>query len=94
MRERETLREHKYVAAQMDRYDPQAEDALFAFHDERVVARVGEMTGLPGLHRVLNLLYYVSPCRGSTAVCGRRSASCARRASSKPTHLYEKPGEH
>ena len=49
MRERKTLREHKYVAAQMDHYDPQAEEALFAFHDERVVARVGEMTGLPGL---------------------------------------------
>jgi len=49
MRERKTLREHKYVAAQMDRYHPQAEEALFAFHDERVVARVGEVTQLAKL---------------------------------------------
>ena len=49
MRERKTLREHKYVAAQMDRYAPQAEEALFAFHDERVVARVGEITQLAKL---------------------------------------------
>jgi Rps23 Pro-64 3,4-dihydroxylase Tpa1-like proline 4-hydroxylase len=49
MRERKTLREHKYVAAQMDRYHPQAEEALFAFHDERVVARVGQITQLAKL---------------------------------------------
>lgn len=49
MRERKTLREHKYVAAQMDRYHPQAEEALFAFHDPRVVTRVAEITGLSGL---------------------------------------------
>ena len=49
MRERKTLREHKYVAAQMDRYDPQAEEALFAFHDPRVVERVAAMTQLPEL---------------------------------------------
>lgn len=50
MRERKTLREHKYVAAQMDRYDPQAEAALFAFHDERVIAKVAQITEMAGLH--------------------------------------------
>lgn len=49
MRERKTLREHKYVASQMDRYDPQAEEALFAFHDPRVVERIAAMTRLPQL---------------------------------------------
>lgn len=49
MRERKTLREHKFVAAQMDRYDPQAEEALFAFHDPRVVERVGSITQLQAL---------------------------------------------
>ena len=50
MRERKTLREHKYIAAQMDRYDSQAEEALFAFHDSRVVERIAAMTRLPELH--------------------------------------------
>ena len=46
MRERKNLREHKFVAAQMDRYDPQAEEALFAFQDSRVVDRLAEITGV------------------------------------------------
>lgn len=50
MRERKTLREHKYVAAQMDRQDPQAEEALFAFHDDRVVDVIARITGLRSLH--------------------------------------------
>lgn len=49
MRERKSLREHKYVAAQMNLYDPQAEEALFAFHDTRVVERVARITGLAEL---------------------------------------------
>jgi Rps23 Pro-64 3,4-dihydroxylase Tpa1-like proline 4-hydroxylase len=50
MRERKTLREHKYVAAQMDRYSKQAEEALFAYHDARVVEAVARITQLPDLH--------------------------------------------
>lgn len=50
MRERKNLREHKYVAAQMNRYDPQAEEALFAFHDDRVVELIAKITGLGVLH--------------------------------------------
>lgn len=49
MRERKTIREHKYVAAQMDLFDPQAEEALFAFHDTRVVELISKITNLPNL---------------------------------------------
>ena len=49
MRERKTLREHKYVAVQMNRYQPQGEEALFAFHDDRIVDIVGRITGLRSL---------------------------------------------
>jgi len=44
-----SIKEHKLVAAQMDRYDPLLEEAVYAFQDPRVVARVGEITGLKAL---------------------------------------------
>ena len=50
MRERKTLREHKYVAAQMNRYAPLCEEALFAFQDPRVIERVAAVTGMGSLH--------------------------------------------
>jgi Rps23 Pro-64 3,4-dihydroxylase Tpa1-like proline 4-hydroxylase len=50
MRERKTLREHKYVAAQMDRYAPLGEEALFAFQDPRIIERVATITGMTSLH--------------------------------------------
>jgi Rps23 Pro-64 3,4-dihydroxylase Tpa1-like proline 4-hydroxylase len=49
MIERYSLREHKYVAAQMNRYNPQAEEALFAFHDDRIVSKIASITGLTQL---------------------------------------------
>jgi Rps23 Pro-64 3,4-dihydroxylase Tpa1-like proline 4-hydroxylase len=49
MFERRSLREHKYVAAQMDRYDRQAEEALYGFQDPRVVDLVSSITQLPQL---------------------------------------------
>lgn len=49
MRIRKTLRELKYVAAQMNAYDPILEEALFAFQDPRVVNLVGRITGLQKL---------------------------------------------
>ena len=49
MRERKSLREHKYVAAQMNRYNPQGEEALFAFHDPRVVEQVARITSMSQL---------------------------------------------
>lgn len=44
-----SFRENKHVAAQMDRYDPLLEDAVFAFQDPAVVAEVAAITGLRGL---------------------------------------------
>lgn len=49
MVERNTIRERKHVAAQMNLYDPQAEEALFSFHDPRVVSVIGRVTGMSGL---------------------------------------------
>lgn len=46
---RRSLREDKYVATQMDRYDPLLEDILFAFQEPPVVAAVAAITGLPEL---------------------------------------------
>jgi len=44
-----SLRELKYVAAQMDRYDPLLEESIYAFQMPEVVARVGQITGLEAL---------------------------------------------
>lgn len=46
---RSTLREVKYVSAQMDRYDPLLEEAIYAFQLPEVVALIGEITGLRAL---------------------------------------------
>lgn len=44
-----SIKEHKLVAAQMDRYDPLLEEAVYAFQDPRIVAVVGRLTGLAAL---------------------------------------------
>lgn len=49
MRVRKSLRELKYVAAQMNQYDPILEETLFAFQDPRIVTLVSEITGLKAL---------------------------------------------
>ncbi len=46
---RRSLREDKYVATQMDRYNPLLEEILFAFQEPAVLDRVGAITGLPEL---------------------------------------------
>lgn len=46
---KKSLRELKHVAAQMNKYNPLLEEAIFAFQDPRVVTLVGEITGLRGL---------------------------------------------
>lgn len=46
MMHRKSIREDKYVAAQMDRYHPLLEEALFAFQDPEVVKAVAEITGI------------------------------------------------
>jgi len=49
MMERKSLREHKFVAAQMNRYNPVLEEIVFAFQDPRIVELVEEITGLQGM---------------------------------------------
>ena len=44
-----SLREVKYVAAQMDKYDPSLEEAVYAFQMPHVVQCIAEITGLPTL---------------------------------------------
>ena len=49
MRMRRSLRELKFIAAQMDRYEPLLEEAIFAFQDPRVVNIIGSITGMQSL---------------------------------------------
>lgn len=49
MQRKKTLREYKYIAAQMDRYDPILEEAIYAFQDPRVVAAVARLCEIAGL---------------------------------------------
>jgi Rps23 Pro-64 3,4-dihydroxylase Tpa1-like proline 4-hydroxylase len=44
-----SIKEHKYVAAQMDAYDPLLEEAVYAFQDPAVVDLIAQITGLRGL---------------------------------------------
>jgi Rps23 Pro-64 3,4-dihydroxylase Tpa1-like proline 4-hydroxylase len=44
-----SLRELKYVAAQMDQYDALLEEAIYAFQAPGVVERIGQLTGLAAL---------------------------------------------
>jgi len=41
-----SLREDKYVAAQMNRYHPILEEIIYAFQDERIVQLIAEICGL------------------------------------------------
>lgn len=50
-----SIREDKYVGAQMDRYPPLLEEALFAFQEPGVVEAVGAITGIPALEPDGNL---------------------------------------
>ena len=41
-----SIKEHKYVAAQMDHYDPLLEEAVYAFQDQRVLEQMTYITQL------------------------------------------------
>lgn len=43
---KKSLRENKYVAAQMDKYDPILEEIIFAFQQPNVLNAVAEITGI------------------------------------------------
>jgi len=49
MKIKRSLRELKFIAAQMNQYDSLLEEAIYAFQDARIVELVGEITGLKGL---------------------------------------------
>jgi Rps23 Pro-64 3,4-dihydroxylase Tpa1-like proline 4-hydroxylase len=44
-----SIKENKLTSAQMDSHDPLIEEAVFAFQDPRIVALIGEITGLMGV---------------------------------------------
>jgi len=46
MRLLDTFRERKFTSKSLDKFDPLLTDATFAFQDERVMKKVGEITGL------------------------------------------------
>jgi Rps23 Pro-64 3,4-dihydroxylase Tpa1-like proline 4-hydroxylase len=50
-----TLRERKYVSAQMDKHAPIIEEVVYAFQDERVVRLIGDITGFRDLQPDVDL---------------------------------------
>ncbi len=50
MRMRKSLREFKYIAAQMDQYNPILEEIVYAFQDSRIVHLVGELCEIESIH--------------------------------------------
>ena len=49
MKVKKSLREFKYIEAQMDQHDPILEEAIYAFQDPRIVHIVSEITGIDHL---------------------------------------------
>jgi len=46
---KKSLRENKYIAAQMNLYDPLLEECIYAFQDEKIVKLIGEICGITNL---------------------------------------------
>ncbi len=46
---KKSLRENKYVAAQMDKYEPILEEIVYAFQDQGVLKAVEKITGIQGM---------------------------------------------
>lgn len=55
MKLKKTLREYKYIAAQMDQYDPILEESVYAFQDDRVVELVKEICGMASAYPDVHL---------------------------------------
>src|SRR4051794_37508626 len=45
MKLQKSIREHKYTAKQLDKYDPKIEEIVFAFQDPRILRITTEITG-------------------------------------------------
>lgn len=52
---KKSLREHKYVAAQMNKYNPVLEEIIYAFQQPGVLRVVTEITGIDDMHPDENL---------------------------------------
>lgn len=52
---KQSLREDKYIAVQMNQYDLLLEKVIYAFQDEKVVAKIGEICHIQDLHPDENL---------------------------------------
>lgn len=50
MQLKKSIREYKYVAAQMNNYDPVLEEAIYAFQDPRVVELISKICGINSLY--------------------------------------------
>src|SRR5258707_564087 len=50
MRLMSSFRELKYSSKSLDKFDPLIVDITFAFQDERVIEKVGELTGIKEPH--------------------------------------------
>jgi len=55
MKLNKSLREDKYIAAQMDRYDPILEEVLFSFQDQRIVDFISSVCDIDSLYPDENL---------------------------------------
>ncbi|MFM7794695.1 MAG: 2OG-Fe(II) oxygenase, partial [Microcystis panniformis] len=49
MSQRNSIREFKYVAAQMNLYNPLLEEIIYAFQDPKFLSLLSEITGIPQL---------------------------------------------
>ena len=50
MKLKSSLREHKYIAAQMNLYDSILEEATYAFQDSRILTKLSEITGIKEMY--------------------------------------------
>lgn len=55
MKLKKTLREYKFIAAQMDEYNSILEECIFAFQDSRVVDLIKQICGMPSAYPDSNL---------------------------------------
>ena len=55
MKLKKSLREYKYIEAQMNLHDPILEDAIYAFQDKRIVEIISDITGIADMHPDSNL---------------------------------------
>ena len=55
MKLRKSLREYKYIAAQMNQYDPILEETIYAFQDSRIVEAIRKVCNIENLYPDENL---------------------------------------